>query len=145
VDRYKPDVVIVDHLRLIGDRDESEVKRLGMATQELKNIAKECNCAVLCLAQLNRKTEDRDDKRPQLADLRDSGQIEENADVVLMMYREDYYEPLAKQPNVPTELLVRKFRDDILSQQINLYFNTAQQWFVDKETPTDRADYHDDR
>lgn len=130
VARYKPDLVVVDHLRLVADRNEHEDKRLGAITQGLKNMAKEFNCAVLCLAQLNRKTEDRDEKRPQLSDLRDSGQIEENADVVLMMYREDYYEPTNKKGDSPTELLVRKFRDDVLAQKIDLTFDTEKQWFV---------------
>jgi KaiC/GvpD/RAD55 family RecA-like ATPase len=136
VARYKPDLIIVDHVRLVADRDEREDKRLGSITKILKDIAKEYNCAVLCLAQLNRKTEDREEKRPQLADLRDSGQIEENADVVLMMYREDYYETDKKPTKSPTEILVRKFRDDVLAQKIDLTFNTENQWFESgKESP----------
>src|SRR5512137_2754144 len=78
VSEYTPDLIIVDHLRFVDDKAENEVKRLGIITQRLKEIAKAFNCAVMCLAQLNRETDKRDNKRPQLSDLRDSGEIEEN-------------------------------------------------------------------
>jgi len=136
-EKYRPDLIVVDHLRLVADRDDSEVQRLGIITQKLKDTAKAFNCAVLALAQLNRGTEARADenKRPQLADLRDSGQIEENADLVLMMFREDYYNPPAAPTRYSmTELLVRKFRDDVNSQRIVLAFDTNEQWFYDAET-----------
>jgi replicative DNA helicase len=130
VEKRRPDLVVVDHLRLMSDNSASEVLRLGEMTGNLKAIAKEFNCAVLCLAQLNREVEKESDKRPHLKDLRDSGQIEENADLVLMIYREDYYEPPAgKQSFSTTEILVRKFRDDVNNQRIELSFDTVHQWF----------------
>jgi KaiC/GvpD/RAD55 family RecA-like ATPase len=133
-EKHSPDLIVIDHLRLVADKGEDEIQRLGAITQWLKFIAKDYNCAVLCLAQLNRGVENRENKRPQLSDLRDSGQIEENSDVVLMMYREDYYEPTATPPPYSvTELLVRKFRDDVLQQQIKLYFDLKNQWFGDEE------------
>ncbi len=132
---YRPDLIVVDHLRLVADRDDSEVQRLGIITQKLKDMAKAFNCAVLCLAQLNRAVESKDNKRPQLSDLRDSGQIEENADLVLMMYRDDYYDPpSAPKRYSPTEILVRKFRDDVNAQRIVLAFDTNEQWFYDANT-----------
>lgn len=130
-EKHQPDLVVVDHLRLLADRGDNEVQRLGVITGNLKEIAKAYNCAVLCLAQLNRGVEADSDKRPQLKDLRDSGQIEENADLVLMLYRDDYYEPpKGLQPMLSrTEVLVRKFRDDVLNQRIEMNFDPAFQWF----------------
>lgn len=134
VDKHRPDLVVVDHLRLVANMDDSEVRRLGYMSTKMKEIAKEFNCSSLVLAQLNRGVENRSNKRPQLADLRESGQIEENADVVLMMYREDYYDDDSPPPeHSKTELLVRKFRDDILSQRVNLTFDTKHQFFGAKQ------------
>jgi KaiC/GvpD/RAD55 family RecA-like ATPase len=139
VEKHKPDLVVVDHLRLVADQNDSEVQRLGAITGRLKTMSKEFNCAVLCLAQLNREVEHGADKRPQLKDLRDSGQIEENGDLILMLYREDYYEPpKGLQPLSNTEVLVRKFRDDILNQKIDLSFDTTHQWFGEKNVYTVR-------
>ena len=136
VEKHKPDLVIVDHLRLVADRDDNEVIRLGMITQKQKDMAKQFNLAWLTLAQLNRGVESRDNKRPTLADLRDSGQIEENADVVLMMYRDDYYDTMDGKrssliPPAPsmTEILVRKFREDVLNQKVELSFAAKYQRF----------------
>lgn len=133
VERHRPDLVVIDHLRLIADPGENETKRLGVVSQRLKDMSKSFNTAVLCLAQLNRGVEAQTDKRPTLADLRDSGQIEENADVVLMLYRDDYYttENAGNRYSM-TEVLVRKFRDDIKNQRVKLAFDTRTQWF---ETP----------
>lgn len=128
IEKHKPDLVVVDHLRLVADRGDKENKRLGMITQRMKEAAKDFNCGMLVLAQLNRGVEERENKKPNLADLRDSGEIEENADIVLMMHSEDYYEPTGN-PTVLTEVLVRKFRDDVLNQRIVLSFDKAHQWF----------------
>jgi KaiC/GvpD/RAD55 family RecA-like ATPase len=132
VERYKPDLVVIDHLRLVADHHDKEDKRLGIITQRLKDMAKGFNAAVICLAQLNRQVESQTEKRPTLGDLRDSGQIEENADVVLMMYRDDYYndEQTGGRYSL-TEVLVRKFRDDIMNQRIKLAFDKRHQWFDD--------------
>lgn len=130
VDKYKPDVIIVDHLRLVANREDNEVQRLGHITAALKQIAKDTNCASLCLAQLNRQTENRDNKRPTLADLRDSGQIEENADLVLMMYREDYYDTQSSgKTSSETEILIRKYREDVGKGLVKLRYDLSAQWF----------------
>lgn len=128
---HAPDLVVVDHVRLVKDRNESEIKRLGSITESLKDLSKVMNCAVLCLVQLSRNLEKRDNKRPELSDIRDSGEIEENADLVLMLYRADYYDdrPTAQSE---TEVLVRKFRDDVLSQKATLSYDLARQWFDGK-------------
>lgn len=87
------DLVIVDHLDFVesGRRDESTYARVSAAVRGLKQLAKRLGVPVLLLCQLSRNVERRDDKRPTLADLRDSGNIEQDADLVTFLYREHYY------------------------------------------------------
>lgn len=130
-DYYRPDLIIADHLRLFKDKGDSEVKRQGEISSRLKEIAKAFNCHVMSAAQLNRNVEARsaDDKRPTLADLRDSGEIEENADLVMMIYRDDYYKQTGGVKVSDTEILIRKYRDDIGRQMVKLAFDMEHQWF----------------
>ncbi|HUZ13766.1 MAG TPA: replicative DNA helicase [Caulobacteraceae bacterium] len=89
------DLIVIDYLQLMtagaGARPENRVQEITQVTQGLKALAKELNVPVLAAAQLSRQVENRDDKRPQLADLRESGSIEQDADVVMSIYRESYY------------------------------------------------------
>jgi len=91
----KIDLIIVDYLQIMKDniniKDSNRVHEIGRITNGLKEIAKEFDCAVLCLCQLSRAVENRDDKRPTLIDLRDSGEIEQIADIVIFCYRDYYY------------------------------------------------------
>ncbi len=90
------DLLVIDYLQLLnGDGgargNENRVQEISQITRGLKAIAKELDIPVIALSQLSRRVEDRDDKRPQLSDLRESGSIEQDADVVMFVYREEYY------------------------------------------------------
>ena len=88
------DVIIVDYLQIMQDtyKEKNRVREIGNITNGLKEIAKKFNCVVICLSQLSRNVESRDDKRPILRDLRDSGEIEQISDMVIFAYRHHYYE-----------------------------------------------------
>lgn len=88
------DLLIVDYIQLLqgtSKRGDNRVQEVTEITNQLKALAKELNVPILALSQLSRQVENRDDKRPQLSDLRESGSIEQDADVVLFVYREEYY------------------------------------------------------
>lgn len=107
-EKHPCDLIIADHLGKIAwaDPDGREVQQLGLITGGMKDLAKEMDLPVVLLVQLNRGVEGREDKRPGLSDLRGSGNIEEDADAVMFLYREAYYlerNPPARKPNEGTE------------------------------------------
>jgi replicative DNA helicase len=99
------DMLVVDYLQLLSGsakKGENRVQELTEITTGLKALAKELNVPILALSQLSRQVEQRDDKRPQLSDLRESGSIEQDADMVMFVFREEYYLKM-KEPKMGTE------------------------------------------
>jgi replicative DNA helicase len=99
-------VIVVDYLQLLQgtgkSSNDNRVQEISEISRGLKTLAKELNVPVLALSQLSRAVEQREDKRPQLSDLRESGSIEQDADMVWFVYREDYY-VAAKEPKQPVD------------------------------------------
>lgn len=102
-------MLIVDALGLMDYDSTKAVSELGQITKTFKAFAKEMNIPVIVLCQLSRKCEERQDKRPVLSDLRDSGNIEQDADVVVMLYRDQYYNANTQDQGI-AEILIRKNR-----------------------------------
>ncbi|MBW4330510.1 replicative DNA helicase [Stakelama sp. CBK3Z-3] len=98
-------LVVVDYLQLLqgsGRAQDNRVNEISEISRGLKTLAKDMNVPVMALSQLSRAVEQREDKRPQLSDLRESGSIEQDADIVMFVFREDYY-MAAKEPKLPQE------------------------------------------
>ena len=148
--KHELDLIIIDYLQLISGEsknlNDNRVKEISDITRGLKAIAKELNIPVVALSQLSRKVEEREEKRPQLADLRESGSIEQDADLVVFLYREEYYlartEPpegtekhvmwtskMEKVHNI-AEAIVAKHRHGPISR-VKLHFNSTNTKFSD--------------
>ncbi len=108
------DVLIVDYLQLVrpASAKDNRVNEVSDITQGLKAIAKELDIPVIALSQLSRQVENRDDKRPQLSDLRESGSIEQDADVVMFVFREEYYKEREKPGDHDVEAMM-KWQDEM--------------------------------
>jgi replicative DNA helicase len=117
-------LIVIDYLQLMQSanlKSENRVQELSQITKNLKTIAREFNIPVIALSQLSRNVENRINKRPLLSDLRESGSIEQDADLVLMLYRENYYN-LKKNQDELAEIIIAKHRNGPLGT-INLKFN----------------------
>jgi replicative DNA helicase len=127
------DLIIVDYLQLMrGDRRvENRVQEISSISRALKALARELKVPVVAVSQLSRAVESRQDKRPILADLRESGALEQDADVVIFIYRDVMYNPDTEQPNI-AELLVSKHRNGPTGM-VPLHFKSELAQFYDVE------------
>jgi replicative DNA helicase len=136
-------LLIVDYLQLMsgGSRfasSDNRVQEISEISRGLKGIARELNVPLLALSQLSRSVESRPDKHPQLADLRESGSIEQDADVVAFIYREEYYNPETERKNI-TDILIKKHRNGPTGN-VELYFDREKQKFRSLDTKHTVAD-----
>jgi len=114
-------LVVIDYMQLMsaatnerGYRGENRVQIVTEISRTMKVMAKELNVPIICLSQLNRDNEKRgkDDRRPQLSDLRESGSIEQDADIVMGLYRDDYYNEESEFPNIAECLILKNRRGE---------------------------------
>ncbi len=131
---YGLDLVIVDYLQLMGGetRNDNRVQEVSFISRNLKVLARELNVPVLTAAQLSRAVEQRTDKRPVLSDLRESGSLEQDADIVMFIYRPDQYEKDTVKQNV-AEIIVAKHRNGPVGS-VELIFRSALAKFENAAT-----------
>jgi replicative DNA helicase len=139
----KPGLIIVDYLQLMsgGHRFSSEsnrVQEISEISRGLKGIARELDVPIMAGSQLSRSVESRPDKIPQLSDLRESGSIEQDADIVAFLYREDYYNPETERKNI-LEVLIKKHRNGPTGG-VELYFDRDKQRIRSLDTGRASAD-----
>jgi replicative DNA helicase len=124
-------LIIIDYLQLMqgsGKHDGNRVQEVSEISRGLKLIARELNVPVIALSQLSRSVESRSPQIPQLADLRESGSIEQDADIVMFIYREAYYNPETERENI-TDLIIAKHRNGPVGK-VELYFHPERLRFM---------------
>jgi len=137
------DLILIDYMQLMsgqsGGRNENRQQEISYISRSLKGLARELNVPVLALSQLSRAVESRADKRPMLSDLRESGSIEQDADAVLFIYREDYYIEDTDRQNI-ADVIVAKHRHGSTGT-VSLFFRKELTQFRDLETNIVELDY----
>lgn len=133
------DLLVVDYLQLMqgsggGRGHENRVMEISEISRGLKGLARELNVPVLALSQLSRAVESRTEKKPQLSDLRESGSIEQDADIVMFIYRDEVYNPDSDRKNI-ADIIVAKHRNGPIGQ-VSLYFMAAQTLYRDLDLRT---------
>jgi replicative DNA helicase len=136
------DLILVDYLQLMttGDiRNESRVQEVSYISRSLKGLARELEVPLVALSQLSRAVEQRSDKRPILADLRASGSLEQDADVVMFIYRDELYNPDTDMQNI-AEIIISKHRNGPTGT-VQLFFREQLAQFLDAETRREPVEF----
>lgn len=137
------DLVLIDYMQLMSGqgtgRNENRQQEISYISRSLKSLARELNVPVIALSQLSRAVESRSDKRPMLSDLRESGSIEQDADVVLFIYRDDYYDENSEQQNI-ADVIVAKHRHGATGT-VSLFFRKELTQFRDLEIQRTELEY----
>ena len=128
------DLIVIDYLQLmqapnVKNNSENRQREVSEISRGLKAMAREMNVPVLALSQLSRSVETRQVKKPMLSDLRESGSLEQDADIVMFLYREDYYKKNDAAPTHLTELIVAKHRNGPTGK-VNLFFKNDCTRFI---------------
>lgn len=140
ISEYGLDLVVVDYLQLMSgtSRGENRVQEISYISRALKELARELKLPILALSQLSRGVESRQNKRPLLSDLRESGSLEQDADVVMFIYRDEVYDPNTDRPNI-AEIIVSKHRNgptgsvDLRFTKENAKFGNLETMYVDED------------
>jgi replicative DNA helicase len=125
------DLVVIDYLQLMHGTNfvGNRVQEISEISRNLKELARELEVPIMALSQLSRAVEQRIDKKPQLSDLRESGAIEQDADSVLMLHREDYYDPDTDRKGA-TDVCIRKNRNGAVGE-VELFFQANIMKFME--------------
>lgn len=116
-DLHQLDLIVIDYLQLIeseSNYSDNRQQSISDISRQLKSLARELNIPVIALSQLSRRVEQREDKRPQMSDIRESGAIEQDADIIMFLYREDYYknfDDIKTKPSSDLEVIISKHRN----------------------------------
>ena len=137
------DLIVVDYLQLMtggGSRSENRVQEISYISRSIKELAREINVPLIAGAQLSRSVEQRTDKRPVLSDLRESGSIEQDADVVMFIYRDELYNEATERPN-EADVIVSKHRNGPTGTAVLFFRKELTQFANLKKTDIDLGDY----
>jgi replicative DNA helicase len=134
------DIIFCDYLQLMTGKGNNRTEEIGGISRELKALAKNLDCPVVALSQLNRGVESRTDRRPMMSDLRDSGEVEQNATAIMMLYRDEYYYPDYEFNKNVAEINIVKYRYGVTG---NSYLSTELQCskFMDLKPNTNYQKY----
>jgi replicative DNA helicase len=139
--QYNIGLVVIDYLQLMkgrGGKDDNRVQEVSSISRSLKGLARELKIPVIALSQLSRGPEARPNKRPMLSDLRDSGSIEQDSDLVIFLYRDDYYNDKSEEPGI-AEIIISKHRNGPTGT-LKLRFRKEHTLFYNLESRRSSAD-----
>ncbi|MDC0506265.1 replicative DNA helicase [Candidatus Gracilibacteria bacterium] len=126
------DLIVIDYMQLMSNGNNmNRVQEISEISRGIKQLARELDVPIICLSQLSRAVETRPDKRPIMSDLRESGSIEQDADIIMMIYREEYYDEFTEKKGV-TDIFIRKNRNGPIGN-VELMFQKNNQKFIEIE------------